>query len=270
MFKKIVSNLPFSPALVGQLGYYSKKLRKDKITRRLGLIFVILTIIIQSFAVFQPPESANASNSNVNSIGALVLADNQSLAGDVIKSLTATNASQGFVDASSVKAYVGDQISYTITIENTGSTPATTQLKESLIDVLDYSTLIDNGGGVLDTNKILTWPDVTLAPNTKQTRTFTIRLLDTTPATAQGVNNPKSYDCVMTNAFGNLINVSVDCPVLKTVEGVITDLPKAGVVENVAFAGILLLIIAYFYARSRQLEKEIRLIRKDEIAGTIL
>jgi len=38
MFRKIVSNLPFSPALVGQLGFYAKRLRKEETTRRLGLI----------------------------------------------------------------------------------------------------------------------------------------------------------------------------------------------------------------------------------------
>src|SRR6266568_3780812 len=39
MFRKLVSGLPFSPALVGQLGFYAKRLRKEQLTRRLGLIF---------------------------------------------------------------------------------------------------------------------------------------------------------------------------------------------------------------------------------------
>src|SRR5665647_3042356 len=62
MFRKIVSNLPFSPALVGQLGFYAKRLKKEEATRRLGLVFLALTLVVQSFAVFQPPESANASS----------------------------------------------------------------------------------------------------------------------------------------------------------------------------------------------------------------
>jgi len=40
MFKKIVSQLSFSPALVAQLGFYARRLRKEQATRRLGLVFV--------------------------------------------------------------------------------------------------------------------------------------------------------------------------------------------------------------------------------------
>ena len=62
MFRKIVSNLAFSPALVGQLAFYAKRLKKEEATRRVGLIFTALALIVQSFAVFSPPESANASS----------------------------------------------------------------------------------------------------------------------------------------------------------------------------------------------------------------
>lgn len=62
MFRKIVSNLAFSPALVGQLGFYAKRLRKEEATRRIGLIFTVLALVVQSFAVFSPPQSANAAN----------------------------------------------------------------------------------------------------------------------------------------------------------------------------------------------------------------
>ena len=64
MFRKIVSNLTFSPALVGQLGFYAKRLKKEEATRRIGLIFTALALVVQSFAVFTPPESANAANGN--------------------------------------------------------------------------------------------------------------------------------------------------------------------------------------------------------------
>src|SRR5688572_25460922 len=62
MFRKLVSNLPFSPALVGQLGFYARRLRKEQVTRKLGLIFTVMALIMQSFAVFSPPEQALASS----------------------------------------------------------------------------------------------------------------------------------------------------------------------------------------------------------------
>jgi hypothetical protein len=79
MFRKIVSNLPFSPALVGQLGFYAKRLRKEEATRRIGLIFVALALVVQSLAVFQPPESANAANPTDMVSGGLGLGANRSL-----------------------------------------------------------------------------------------------------------------------------------------------------------------------------------------------
>ena len=264
MFRKIVSNLPFSPALVGQLGFYAKRLRKEKTTRRLGLIFVALALVVQSLAVFQPTESANAVDNNV------IVTENQLTSNNIVKSITATNASQGFIDAASVTAGASDQISYTITIDNTGDDSILTKLEEPLSDILNYATLIDNGGGTFNkTTEVLSWPDVTLAPSTEQTRTFVVRLLDTIPATAKGTNGNKSYDCTMTNTFGNSINISVDCPTLKVVEKVVSELPIIGTTENIIFAIIVLSITSYFYIRTRQLEKEIHLIRKDISAGTI-
>jgi uncharacterized repeat protein (TIGR01451 family) len=189
---------------------------------------------------------------------------------NITKSKAAINISQGSVNATKVTANSGDQISYTITIINSGLSPTTTKLEDDISDVLDYSNLIDNGGGTLDpVTNILSWPDVTLNPKDIQTRTFVVRLLDSIPTIAQGASNPNSFDCMMTNTFGNTININVDCPVPKVVEQIATELPKTGATENVVFACIVLAVAAYFFARSRQLEKEIRLIRKNSNAGTI-
>ena len=417
MFRKIISNLPFSPALVGQLGFYAKRLRQEETTRRLGLIFVALALVVQSIAVFQPSESANASSSTdmvnggisslndyltsydantkhlkdvmnyagitrseitsttyttfktgeriswgsasrfsyaqgerehsitdsqgrkvatvysrplklwgststkieawvgnskkmgwfaiMKSCGNLVtetlpppppppkcLVNSKLLETDkncqpcpgnstlwvndtacipnVIKSKTATNTSQGFISAPSVVSQPGDQISYTITVENTGLTSTTAKLEENLEDVLQYSTVIDKGGGTLnDSSKVLSWPDVTLKPKDKQTRTFVVKVLNTIPATATCASDPTSFDCVMTNIFGNSINIKVECPTPKIVETVANELPTTGPTENMLFAGIVFSMAAYFYARTRLVKKEVHLIRRDVSSGTL-
>lgn len=79
MFKKIVSQLSFSPALVGQLGFYAKRLRREQATRRLGLIFVALALVVQSLVVFQAPEPANASSNNDMVRGGLGTGSNLSI-----------------------------------------------------------------------------------------------------------------------------------------------------------------------------------------------
>lgn len=422
MFRKIVSNLPFSPALIGQLSFYAKRLKKEEATRRLGIIFIILALIVQSLAIFQPAESANASNpsdmvsgglgtgesrsfsnylapydantkylrdvmnyvgitrdeitstqftsfkvgnrlswgfaptfsyeqgerqySIPNSEGQIVttaysrplnlrmsedtdvwgwvghsskigwfaimqscgnlvtditpppppppkcVVNNELLASDenckpcpgnstlwidnpacipnIIKSKSATNTTQASKNASTVVAKASDQISYTITVENNGLKSNQLKLEEHLADVLEYSTIIDNGGGTLDKDtNILSWPDITLEPNSKQTRTFIVRLMDAIPATAKGKSNDTSYDCVMTNTFGNSIDVNVDCPTPKVIETVTAELPKTGATENMLFMGIVFSIAIYFYARTRQVKKEVRLIRKNANTGTI-
>ena len=431
MFRKIVSNLSFSPALVGQLGFYAKRLRQEEATRKLGLIFVVLALVVQSLAVFQAPESANAASPNdfvygglhssinnflqpydantanlkdimtytgitreeiasaqygsfttgnklswghnsrfsaaqgqqavpiTNASGSVVttvyarpmslyygtkykiygwighstrvgwfalmqvcgnlvtdivpappappappvtpaatpppakcalnpslLADSkdcqpcpgnanlwikdETCVANIIQTKTAVNVSQGSVDASTVTAKASDVIAYTISIKNTGLATKTVKMNDSLSDVLEYSTLIDNGGGTLDqTTKLLSWPDVTLAPGASQTRSFVIRVLDTIPDTAQGLSDPTSFDCRMTNVFGNTVNIAVACNAPKIVEQVATQLPKTGPSENLLFAGIVLGITTYFYARTRQVKHEVRLIRRNLSTGTI-
>ena len=411
MFRKIISNLSFSPALVGQLGFYARRLKKEQTTRRLGLVFVALALAVQCLAVFQPPESANAASTNDLVPGGLGLGSSRSInnfltpydqntnhlreimdymgisraeiAGsqfssfitashlswghnpihsyaqgerttvilnssfqpvttiysrplsinngpnakvygwighsnrvgwfaimqacgnlvtdivppipsppppvtppvtppvkppvilppaNIILSKTATNVSQGNVSATTLAAKENDKITYTLNLENTGGTAKATSIQDNLNDVLDYSTLIDNGGGSFDqTSKVLSWPDVTLKPGEKQSRTFAVQVLSTIPTTPTGQSNPDSYNCLMDNVFGNGngVTIPVTCAPPKIIEKVTTELPHTGPTENMIFAGVVLAVVTYFFLRSKQLGKEVRLIRRDLNAGTI-
>lgn len=64
MFRKLVSNLNFSPQISTQLAYYAKRLRREGLTRRLGLIAGIFAIALQFLAVVAPPVGTNASSPN--------------------------------------------------------------------------------------------------------------------------------------------------------------------------------------------------------------
>jgi len=462
MFKKLVSSLPFSPALVGQLGFYAKRLKKEEATRKLGLVFTVLALIVQSFAILTPPESANASNpsnmipggvtstnnivanydANTNNIKdllsdlgitraevaatklvtvnskrdgvlswgltsrfsaaqgektysapvaggsrtwyyrPLVLSDTLSYTiangssypmyqgysskfgwfaimkscgnlitktapapypcpantqgaypsctpipcptgttgtypncitppappkpcavnpalnvnspdcqpcpdspslwlkdvkckPEFVRTKVAKNITQGNVDATTVTAQASDKITYSLTIENKGTTSADETLVEKIDDVLEYARVIDNGGGALSkdpsTNvSILTWPKFTVKPGEKITRMFTIQLLDTIPAMGQGISDQTSYDCKMINTYGNSVQINVRCPVEKQViENTVAALPHTGPRENMIFAAIVLAVVVYFYARTRQLKTEVRLIRRDFNTGTI-
>jgi len=423
MFRKIISNLSFSPALVGQLSFYAKRLRKEQATRRIGLVFVALALVVQSLTVFQPAESANASNSSDFVPGGLGLGANKSLnnflnpydansnnlkdimtyvgvtreeitssrfssfitgtklvwgrvdkpgsqavtiknsagavvttayarplsiangsneqiygwignsskigwfaimqscgnlvtnivpppppppppppqkcvynsallatdkkckpcvgdsslwindkkcVGDITLSKSATNTTQGSVNATTITAKESDLITYSITVKNTGLASESTVLADNLEDILEYANLFDRGGGSFDQQtKVLSWPDITLAPKESQTRTFAVKVLDSIPVTARGSSEPTSYDCVMANVFGNSVSIKIPCAPPKIIENVVSELPKTGPTENLIFGGFILAIAAYFYARSRLVSTEVRLIRRNLNSGTI-
>lgn len=192
-------------------------------------------------------------------------------AAEIVNTKTATNMTQGNVEASTVTARAGDKISYTITIENKGLVSESVTMQEDLSDVLEYATMVDQAGGELNQQtKVLTWPGVTLAAGQKQTRTIAVQVMSDIPLTNTGTAVPTSYDCKMMNTFGNTVNVNVDCPAEKViVEQVVSELPKTGPRENMIFAALLLSVVVYFYARSRQLGTEVRLIRRNLNTGTI-
>lgn len=182
----------------------------------------------------------------------------------------ATNLTQGNTKAETVTANASDRIEYKVSLYNVGKVPATVEFKEQLSDVLEYSTLQDNGGGTLNSDsKVLSWGSVTLNPGEKQTRTFVIAVNAEIPSMARGTSDPSSYDCIMTNTFGNTININVNCAGPKVVEQVVSELPSTGPTENIIFAGIVGSVVTFFYARSRQMTKEVRLIRKEFNMGTI-
>ncbi|NCU38447.1 DUF11 domain-containing protein, partial [Candidatus Saccharibacteria bacterium] len=188
----------------------------------------------------------------------------------IAEAKTALNISQNSVDATKVVAQPSDRIRYKLTATNVGSVDATSDFTEDLQDVLEYARVIDTGGGSFnESTKTLSWPSIVLEPGESQTRLFTIELAETIPAAARGISNPTSFDCTMLNTYGNTVTIDVSCPTSKLVEQTVSELPQTGPTENILFGAALISLVVYFYARSRQLGKEVRLIRRDINAGTI-
>ncbi|MDN5819385.1 MAG: hypothetical protein L0H36_02795 [bacterium] len=188
----------------------------------------------------------------------------------VVQSKSATNVTQSDKDATKVVANGSDKIRYTVTLENTGKLKTELPIDEHLDDVLEYASLVDNGGGSFDKEtQVLHWEPIEVKPGETQTRMFTVQVNKTVPAMAQGTSDKTSYDCIMSNTFGNNVSVSVNCPTPKIVERTVAELPHTGPRENMLFAGVTLAIVAYFYFRSRQVNTEIRLVRRSLNSGTI-
>jgi len=64
MFEKIISNLPYNPSLIKDLGFYAHRIRKEESLRRLGLLFIVLAFFVQFYAVISPPKPTLADSTN--------------------------------------------------------------------------------------------------------------------------------------------------------------------------------------------------------------
>lgn len=187
------------------------------------------------------------------------------------------NVTQGTTNANGTTAKSSDILEYTLTVKNVGKDKGDYTVSDSLTDVLEYADIVDLGGGSLikpagnenTTATSITWPVTAVKPGATLTKTVSVKVKAVIPTIATHQTARTSYDCRMSNVFGNTLNVSVLCPPEKTVEQVVTQLPHTGASENMIFAGVVLAVVTYFYARARQVKKEVRLIRRDLNAGTI-
>jgi len=163
-----------------------------------------------------------------------------------------------------------DKISITLKLSNNRTTTATDNFSIRINDILEYANLIDAGGGTVDQNSsTISWATVQLPSGTSQERTFVVQVVSAIPAIATGKSNPESYDCRLTVSFGNALNLPVDCPVIKGVEGALYQMPKIDIGGNLIFIAIILTVVIFFWLRTRQLKKEIRIIRHNFNAGII-
>ncbi|MEO7905140.1 MAG: hypothetical protein ABIR91_05110 [Candidatus Saccharimonadales bacterium] len=173
-------------------------------------------------------------------------------------------------NATDGKAAAGQSIEYTVNVRNDGTQESSADIVDELRDVLEYATLINAGSGSFDKKaQSLTWEVTSLAPGAERTYSYVVKMNDAIPAMATGVSDAFSYDCRMMNTFGNSITVNVNCPPTKVVETVVSELPTTGPGLNMLLSGIVAGVVIYFYARSRQLSTEVRLIRRDLNNGTI-
>lgn len=180
----------------------------------------------------------------------------------------ARNLTKNIDDANGTLAAVSDRIEFTVYTTNVGDSDVKVSVTEALADVLEYARLVDTGGGSFDeATKTLSWNDVSLTPQQTDTRHFVVQINDTIPATPRGNNDPAAFNCVITNSYGNTIEINVDCPPVKHIESAVKSLPATGPGENIAFATILLMVVTYFYIRSRLMAKEARIIRNEFSPG---
>jgi uncharacterized repeat protein (TIGR01451 family) len=113
-----------------------------------------------------------------------------------VYSKSAYNVTRG-VDATSIINRPNDLIEYRLTARNTGDGSGTVQVRDNIQNVLRYGRMVRLNGGTLS-NNVISWPSVTVQPNSSITKSFQIRIKEAIPAN-QTVN--------LTNTYGNRVIV---------------------------------------------------------------
>jgi len=165
-------------------------------------------------------------------------------AGDVLEyKLITTNSRDTEIKDFTVKDYVGDIIEYSD---------------------IDLAFLAKQGGTYDKATKSVVWDKQTLSSASDTVRKFRVTIKNPIPTTNTPSNVTTSFDCKISNEYGDEISMDVQCPMLKSVE----TLPNTGPGTAIGIAFVGTTISSYFFFRSRLLAKEMLIARKNYlIAG---
>lgn len=221
--------------------------------------------------------SIDTSLGNVNSVNCKVRVIIDKPEGKPLPSISkkAKNITANKADANGTTANAGDVIEYSLTTTNYGDADYKdkTLQPEDLQDILEYSILDMNTlqGGVFDaTNHTIAWNNkVTIKAGESITKTFRVKVKDPIPTNPQSttLSNRSSFDLVMSNTYGNVINIKLPETPSKTAETVTTALPKTGPGAGLALSIGLTMVVGYFFARSRLLAKEFEIVKADYVSS---
>lgn len=190
------------------------------------------------------------------------------------KSKVASNVTQKLDQQQTLikKANAGDVIEYNLVISNSFDYDRQDVIiTDSIADILEYADIdrafLSQQGGIFDTQeKSVSWPSETIRAKSTVTKTFRVTVKRDLPATNQPSSLTTSYDCKVSNKFGNQIDITINCPKIKSAEYITTTLPKTGPGTSVALLGTVVIVAGYFYARSRLLSKEMSILKNDYIS----
>lgn len=179
-----------------------------------------------------------------------------------------SNVTAGLLDANGTQAKGGDVLEYTlITTNGAKKMSAKHTTKENIADILDYADLLPDSSATLDKDKNLVWPEQTILASSQLKQVFRVKIKDVIPATPAATANAGTYDLKLTNVYGNTTTVTLPCPPALCVQTRVEKLPNTGPGMSLALTFISLVVISYFYARSRLLGKEITIIKHDFARG---
>jgi len=159
----------------------------------------------------------------------------------------------------------GDVLEYTVTTTNPQNFDrANVDVSDYIGDILDYADLdtdfLAQQGGTFDaeTNKI-NWTAQTIPASSSLDHVFRVSIKKPIPTTNLPSALGTTFDCKISNAYGNEITININCPLVKGLE----TLPNTGPGSSIIYSVIITTVVGYFYARSRLVAKELDIVVRD-------
>ncbi|MDP4001224.1 MAG: hypothetical protein Q8P83_03210 [bacterium] len=216
------TNVRLRDFLPSGLTFISGTLRVDGVSNYSNNLFsdIFLGSMFQGqtkTVTFETRVNANFNNTITNT--ATVQADNTSPVSDsasvfvsrviggnidLVLSKSAFNQTQSR-DATSITARAGDSIEYTLRVENRGNATATNfVVEDNIADILELADLTTNSGATFDSSaRVLRWSNTSINAGQTVERRFTVRVKNPIPT---------GTDLVMTNVYGNTVQVRLGTP----------------------------------------------------------
>ena len=190
----------------------------------------------------------------------------------VIQRKSAANITQKIDNADNTTAQANDTIIYTLYADNKGDGVVKKYImQENISDVLDYADIVSLHGGTKNNTGLVTWPAANIAANSTLTHRITVRVKNPIPAAAPTPGDPNHFDHIMTNVYGNAVNIKLPtppgAPVVTVSQTATQTLPKTGPGSSLVLAGAIVIVAGYFFARARLLVDESMIVLQETTSG---
>ncbi|MBS7346272.1 MAG: hypothetical protein KIG14_00975 [Candidatus Sacchiramonaceae bacterium] len=246
MFDKIVSGLVMSPSLGEEFIAYEKTLAKRYKLQKIS-IFLVATLVLINILTIPFSSGANTSRNS------LVSPQTDSIEGIALTSTT--NSSNA------VTLEASQEVTFRLSATNEGSEPRSLAPRNNISDILEYARITNTGDGIIQEDEIV-WPEVILLPGETYEASFNATILDHIPTLGRSSVDANSYDCRLSNIFGNRIDLGIDCSSIKNVDIFTTSLPNIDVFLTTIILVVMLLILSTSAYRTNILLKQLSFIRK--------
>ncbi|MBI2798345.1 PKD domain-containing protein [Candidatus Saccharibacteria bacterium] len=212
-----------------------------------------------------------AGTTSVVPVCQAVVTVNESDFAKIAANITLLTSDRQPTDANGAVARAGDQLRYTIGVQNKGGDVIRGFVfDDDITDILVYADVVDPGGAQAvkqgATTKLV-WAPIDIPVGTSSspgtvTKQFTVKLKDPIPFVAQKTTDlPGTNDCQLTNTFRSKVVVTpLGVDINKQIECVTKQLPQTGAGWSIVIMAMLAAASFFLLLRNRLLKRELQLV----------